>query len=131
MAFSFGNPRQKILQEIICLFEGSAGLAKGNEIFSLDLIQLFGITHKQPDRRVHRIFLDTCRSNWSSHLGLLERCKMAIDTSVCSSVALGLDLSPNRQAITLPILPAFEDIGSKVVKGTLPLAPSFNFVKGS
>src|SRR6266567_8182061 len=103
MPFSLMNHQQKILQEIIRLFEGSTGLTQGSEILSFDLIKLFRITHKEPDRRVHRIFLETLWIERSSHLGLLERCQMAIDASVCSRVTLGLDLSPKRQAITLPI----------------------------
>lgn len=56
--------RQKILQEIICFFQESAGLAESGQILSLNLIKLFEVTHKQLDSRIHRIFLDALREKF-------------------------------------------------------------------
>src|ERR1700682_5844901 len=99
MAFSFVNHRQKILQEIIRFFEGNADLTKSGQILSFDLIKLFRITHKQPDRRIHRIFLETLWIERSSYLSLLERFQIAVDAPLRSCVALILDFLPKNQAI--------------------------------
>lgn len=125
------NQRQKILEEVIRLFEGSTGPTKGGQILSLDVIELLRITHKQPDRSCRRIFLDALRIEGSSYLSLLERFQIAIDAPVRSGVALIFDFLPKSQAVVFPILPTFEDIGSKWVKGTLLLASFLGFGKGT
>lgn len=53
-------------------YEGSAGLTEGSQILPLDRIQLLWITHKQPDRHVHHIFLDALGIDRSPYFGLLE-----------------------------------------------------------
>src|SRR2546429_2743 len=131
MAFAFVNHHQKILQKIICLFQGNASLTKSGQIFSLDLIELFGVTYKQPDGHIDRIFLDALWMKRSSHLSLLERFQIAVDAPVRSGVALILDFLPKNQAIMFPILPAFESIGGKWVKRTLLFASFLGFGKSS
>src|SRR5260370_26765926 len=131
MAFSFVNHRQKILQETIRLFEGSTGLAEGSQVLSLDLIELLGVTHKQPNRCIHRIFLDALWIDRSLYFGLLEGFQVTVDAIGRSRVALGFDFSPKSQTIAFPFLPAFEDVGSKGIKRTLPLAAFLGFGKGS
>ena len=131
MPFSFVNYGQKILQEIIRFFERSAGLTKGSQILTLKLFQLLGITHKQPDRSIRRIFLDALWIDRGSHLSLLECFQIAVDAPVRSCVALILDLSPKNQAVVFSLLPAFEDVGCKWVKGTLLLPSFLRFGKGS
>ena len=71
------------------------------------------------------------RADRSLHLSLLEGFQVAIETALCSTVALVLDFTPEGHTIPLSVLPAFEHIGRKGVKGTLPLAPFFGFGKGS
>ena len=67
----------------------------------------------------------------SSYLSLLERFQIAVDAPVRSGVALLLDFLPKNQAIMFSVLPAFENIGCKWVKGTLLLAPFLGFGKGT
>ena len=125
------NQRQKILEEVIRLFEGNTGLTKGGQILSLDFIELLRITHKQPDRSCRRIFLDALRIEGSSYLRLLERFRRAIDAPVRSGVALIFDFLPKSQTVVFPFLPAFEDRGSKQIKRTWLLASFLGFGKGS
>src|SRR5258708_36387294 len=130
MAFAFVNHRQKILQQVICCFKGSAGLTKSGQILPLDLIELLRITYKQPDRRIRRIFLETLWIDRCSHLSLLEGFQTTVDTIRRPGVPLGFDLAPKSQAIAFPFLPTFEDVRSKGIKRTLPLATFFGFGKG-
>src|SRR5579863_9948527 len=115
MPLPFVNYGQKILQEVIRFFEGSAGLTKGSQILTLQLFQLLGVTHKQPDRSIRRIFLEALWIDRGSHLSLLECFQIAVDAPVRSCVALALDFSPQDQTVIFSILPAFEDIGCKWV----------------
>ena len=110
MPFSLMNHSQKSLQEVIRLFEGSTRLTKGGQILSLDLIKLLRITHKQPDRSIRRLFVEALWIEGSSHLSLLERFQVAVDTPLCSGVALALDFSPKNQSVVFSVLPAFENI---------------------
>src|SRR2546421_11925885 len=122
---------QEILNELIRPFEGGTDLAEGSQILVFDLIEGLWITHKEPDCRIGRELVETMRADRSLHLSLLEGFQVAIETSLCSTVALFLDFTPQGQTIPLSVLPAFEHIGRKGVKGTLPLAPFFGFGKGS
>src|SRR2546425_612333 len=131
MSFSFVDHRQKILQEIIRLFENCTRLTKGGQILSLNLIELFGVTHKQPDRRIHRIFLDALWIDRSPYFSLLEGFQVTVNAIRRSRVALGFDLSPKSQTIAFPFLPALKDVGSKGIKRTLSLAAFLGFGKGS
>src|SRR6266702_6834617 len=104
---------QEILNELIHPFECGTDLAEGGQILLFDLIEACWITHKEPDRRIGREFLETMRVDRSLHLSLLEGFQVAIDTSLCSTVALCLDFTPQGQTISLSLLPAFEHIGRK------------------
>src|SRR6266487_1592455 len=106
MSFSFVDHQQKILKEIIRLFESCTRLTKGSQILSLNLIQLFGVTHKQPDRRVRRIFLDAFDVDWSLNLCLLERSKIAIHAPLRAGVALCFDLAIERNPLVCSLFPA-------------------------
>jgi hypothetical protein len=39
----------RILNKLICPFEGQTGLAEGNQILLFDVVQALGITDEQPD----------------------------------------------------------------------------------
>src|SRR5579863_1134764 len=109
MPFALVDHCQELLDETIRPFEWEAGLAESGQILSLDLIQLLGITHKQPNRGTRRKFLDAIKLDRRFHLSLLEGFQIAINAALCSGVALCSELPPERQAIALPVLPAFEN----------------------
>src|SRR5205823_14967726 len=92
---------------------------------------LLGSRDIQPNRRIHRIFLEALWMERSSYLSLLERFQIAVDAPVRSGVALLLDFLPKNQVSMFSVLPAFENIGCKWVKGTLLLAPFLGFGKGT
>jgi hypothetical protein len=49
---------KKSCSKAIRSFEKGTRLTKSGQILSLDLIELFGVTYKQPDGRIHPIFLE-------------------------------------------------------------------------
>src|ERR671939_20542 len=51
------------------------------------------------------------------NLRLLKRRKVAIDAPIRAGVALRFDLSIEGNPLVFPFFPAFEDIGSKGIKG--------------
>lgn len=61
MPLSFVNHREEILNEIIGFLELGAGLAKSGESLLLHLIQVLGITDKEPDGSIGSIFQDALR----------------------------------------------------------------------
>src|SRR5260370_25127724 len=73
--------------------------------------------------------MDTRRSDRSSRLDLLEGLEVAIEAPLCSWIALRFDFSEESQAGMLPALLVFEHVGSKGIKGTLPLAAAVGFGK--
>lgn len=60
-----------------------------------------------------------------------EGLQVAIDAPLGASVTLLSNFSEEMDACALSILPSFEHIWGKHIKGTLPLASSFGFGKGS
>ena len=110
---------------------GRAGLTERSQVLPLDLLPPFGITHKQPDCGVHGIFLNTRWVDRSFHLGLFKRFQVTVDAPLGASVALLSHFPEDMYAYVLPLLPEFEDVGSKRIKGTVPLASLFGFGKGS
>ncbi|GHO57628.1 hypothetical protein KSB_61030 [Ktedonobacter robiniae] len=49
------------MYKIVGFVEGRADLTEGSKILLFDFIQRSGITHKQPDSRVGREFLETMK----------------------------------------------------------------------
>src|SRR5712692_8138530 len=130
-SLSFVDHREEILHETIGPFQGGAGLTEGNQILPLDLIERLGVTHKQPDGDVRRIFLDAMNADRSFHLSPLERLQVPVDAALGSRVALCPDFPPKHQAIALPIVPTLENKGSKGIKRAEPLAPFSRFREGA
>src|SRR5713226_9079614 len=108
MSFSFADHLHEILNEIICPFEGWAGLAERRQILLFDLVQAVGVSDKQPDSGAGGKRVETVGIEGSLNARLFERFQMAIDRPFCSGVTLLLDFTPEHQTISLSLLPPFE-----------------------
>ena len=122
MAFTLVHHHEEVLDELIGLCQRGVSIEPGRQIILLERLKSVLLTHKQKDGGVGRKLLDALRLDDGLYLGFLERLQVAIERPVRASVALLLDFPPEGQTISLSLLPAFEDIGSKGVKGTGPLA---------
>ena len=69
----------RILNEIICPFEGWARLAEGGQILPLEVVQALLVTDKQPDGGGGRKRMEPVGVESSLNAGLLEGFNMAID----------------------------------------------------
>ena len=90
MSFSLLNHLHEILHELIGSFEGETRLAERRQILLFDLVQAFGITHKQPDGGAGGKRVETVRIERSLNALLFECFNMAIDCPVlipCSLAA--------------------------------------------
>src|SRR5947199_1077894 len=121
------NHAQKVLNELISSLEGGTYLAESRQVLSLDVIERFGITDKEPDCSVGREFVEPMQIGGCLHFRLLEDIHVAIDGWLRSRVSLFFDFPVEHDAPALPLLPALENRGSKLIKATLPLAPLFGF----
>ena len=79
MSFSLADHLHEILNEIICSFEGWAGLTERRQILVFDLVQALGVTDKQPDGGASSKRVETVGIERSLNARLLERFNMAID----------------------------------------------------
>jgi hypothetical protein len=73
MSFSLASHLHEFLNEIICAFEGWAGLTEHRQILLFDLIQAPGGTDKQPDGGAGCKRVETIGMERSLDAGLLER----------------------------------------------------------
>lgn len=69
----------RILNEIICPFEGWAGLAECRQILLFDLVQALLVADKQPDSGASCKGVETIEIERSPNARLFERFNMAID----------------------------------------------------
>src|SRR5256885_15453239 len=100
------NHAQKVLNELISSLEGGTYLTESRQVLSLDVIERFGITDKEPDRSVGRELVEPMQIGGCLHFRLLEYVHRAIDGSQRSRVALFFGFPEQSSVTILPLLPA-------------------------
>src|SRR5947208_9543430 len=92
------NHAQKVLNELISSLEGGTHLTESRQVLSLDDIERFGITDKEPDRSVGRELVESMQIGGCLHFRLLEDVHVAIDGWHRSRVPLFFDFPGEHDA---------------------------------